>query len=239
MKNIIIALFSLLIVSLISLIGIASLTFKKNKKKILIYLISFSAGALLSTSFFNLLPEALEKIQDINTIALLILIGIIISFVIEKVICWRHCHLPIEKNHTHKFAYLNIFGDLLHNFLDGISIMVAYNLSIKTGISTTTAVIFHEIPQEIGDFGILLYSGFSVKKALLYNFLTALSSFAGAGLVLLLSNVITAKYLIPIIIGNFIYIATADLIPELHKETNPKQSLLQLFFFILGAIVVR
>ncbi len=231
---------SLSAISLISLVG-GLIIFLKNKafkKNLQIYLISFSAGTLLSVSFIHLFPEATEKIPNHSLIGILVITGILLSFILEKIICWRHCHLPIDKNHTHKFAYINIFGDLLHNFIDGISIIAAYQTNPLTGLSTTLAVASHEIPQEIADFGILLYSGFSYKKALLYNFLTSLSAFAGAGVGLVFSSLLHVEYLLPIVIGNFIYIATADLIPELHKEQSFKTSTLQLFFFLTGAIII-
>ncbi len=231
---------SLSAISLISLVGglIIFLKSKVFKKKLQIYLISFSAGTLLAVSFTNLLPETIEKVPNYSFVGLLVITGILLSFIIEKIIYWRHCHLLIDKGHKHKFAYLNIFGDLLHNFIDGISIIAAYQANPLTGLSTTLAVASHEIPQEIADFGILLYSGFSYKKALIYNFLTSLSAFAGAGVGLMFSSFLPIEYLLPIVIGNFIYIATADLIPELHKEQSFKTSILQLLFFFAGAIII-
>ncbi len=230
------ALLSIGLVSAISLVGIITLIIKNKtiQKNLQIYLISFAAGAMLSTVFLHMIPESIEKINDLKTIGFLILLGIILSFILEKIICWRHCHLPITKTHKHHFAYLNIFGDFFHNFLDGIGIMAAFKLNFTLGLSTSLSVILHEIPQEIGDFGVLVYSGFSYKKALIYNLLTALSAFLGAFYVLTFPNLIPIHFFIPIIAGNFIYLSTADLIPELHKETELKKSLLQLLFFLLG-----
>ncbi|MDO9028402.1 MAG: ZIP family metal transporter, partial [Candidatus Roizmanbacteria bacterium] len=159
---------------------------------------------------------------------------------VEKIICWRHCHLPIGKNHIHRFAYMNIFGDVIHNFIDGLIIGASYLIGFSVGLATTLAVFFHEIPQEIGDFGILLHAGFTKKKALLYNFLTALTAFLGVFTALILSSKIEGAHLTlsAFAAGNFIYIAGSDLIPELHKETELKKGLIQIFTFILGIAIM-
>jgi zinc and cadmium transporter len=202
--------------------------------------VSFSAGALLGDVFIHLLPETIETGFTLAS-SLYILLGILFSFVIEKIIHWRHCHHSPTHNHPHPFALMNLVGDVFHNFLDGIIIGVSYLASIPVGIATTLAVVFHEIPQEIGDFGVLLHGGFKKSKALFLNFLTALTAILGAVIALLLSSSIQnlTTYLIPFTIGNFIYIASSDLIPELHKcEFNTKQSFLQLATIILGILVM-
>ena len=235
-------LISVFIVSLISFMGILTLTFKIDKiNKILLYLVSFSAGALLGDAFIHLLPEITGKTsQNLNT-SLFILIGIIIFFILEKFIHWQHCHGNLtEKNHIHPFAYTNLVGDGLHNFIDGLIIAASYIISIPAGIATTIAVILHEIPQEIGDFSILLHGGFSKTKALFLNFLTALAAVAGAIAVILIGKTLEnlELFLIPLTIGGFIYIANSDLIPELHKETNIKRSIIQLIAFISGILIM-
>ena len=235
------SLISIFFISLVSLTGITILILKDKKlqKNLQIYLISFAAGAMLSTVFFKMFPESLETLKSTVLVGKLIILGIILSFILEKIICWRHCHLPITKNHKHRFAYINIIGDLFHNFLDGIAIASAYSVNSQLGIITTLAVISHEIPQEIGDFGVLIYSGFSYKKAAIYNFLTALSAFLGGLIVIFFQkSVFNFKVFIPVIMGNFLYLATTDLIPELHKETRIKKSLLQLLFLLLGVFVI-
>lgn len=231
---------SILIVSLISLVGVFTLGIKTDRlKKFLIYLISFSAGALLGDAFLHLLPELVEEGFSIS-ISFSILAGIIIFFSLEKIVHWQHCHMPITKTHIHPFAYMNLVGDSLHNFLDGIIVASAYIISIPAGIATTIAVILHEIPQEIGDFGVLIHGGFTRTKALLLNFLTALFSLLGVILVFVLKGAISniEKILVAIAIGGFIYIAGSDLIPEMHKETCTKNSLLQIFFLILGILIM-
>src|SRR3989344_5572339 len=159
-------LISVLIVSLISLVGVLTLSLKASTiKKWLIYLVSFSAGALLGDVFIHLLPEIAEEPGFGLDISLYILSGILFSFIVEKVINWRHCHHPTTKEHPHPFVLMNLFGDFLHNFVDGLIIGASYLASIPVGIATTIAVVLHEIPQEIGDFGILLHGGFSKNKA--------------------------------------------------------------------------
>ncbi len=229
---------SVLIVSLISLVGVLTLSLKASTlKKCLIYFVSFSAGALLGDVFIHLLPEAVEESGFRLSISVYILSGILFSFIVEKIINWRHCHHPTTKEHPHPFAIMNLVGDFLHNFIDGLIIGASYLASIPVGIATTIAVVLHEIPQEIGDFGILLHGGFSKGKALFFNFVTALSAVAGAIISLILAASVenSLLFLIPFAAGNFIYIAGADLIPELHKyEFTTKGSFLQLLAIILG-----
>lgn len=231
------SLISVLIVSLVSLIGILTLSIKTNRlKKILIYIISFSAGALFGDAFIHLIPEAVEETGFGLKTSLYILSGIIFSFIVEKFIHWRHCHLPHSKEHVHPFAVMNLLGDSIHNLIDGIIIGASYIVSIPTGIATTIAVILHEIPQEIGDFGVLLQGGFSKAKALTFNFLTAATAVLGAIISLVLSSRIDGltAFLIPFAAGTFIYIAGSDLIPELHKEVKFQKSLIQLITFLVG-----
>ncbi len=229
------SLLSVTIVSLISLVGAITLFLKdKLLDRILIYMVSFSAGALLGGAFIHLIPESFER--GIKEIPFYILVGILTFFVTEKIIHWRHCHKKASDNHPHPFSYMILFGDGVHNFIDGLVIGASYLISVPLGISTTLAVMLHEIPQEIGDFGSLIYAGFSKGKALWFNFLSALTAIIGAGLILLIGNSFlqVTNLLIPFTAGGFIYIAVADLIPELHKSSKIKSTILQLVFLILG-----
>jgi zinc and cadmium transporter len=230
---------SVFIISLISLIGILTLGIKENKlKKILTYMIAFSAGTLLGDAFIHLIPEIVEDKGFTLLISSYILIGMGFSFTIEKIIHWRHCHHPTNENHPHPLTTMNLIGDGVHNFLDGIIIAASYIISIPVGIATTIAVALHEIPQEISEYGVLIYGGYTKKKALLANFLIALIAFAGAILTLTLSTNNLIIFLIPFAAGNFIYIATADLIPELHKTPQIKESIIQLILFTLGILIM-
>ncbi|MBN2058194.1 MAG: ZIP family metal transporter [Candidatus Saganbacteria bacterium] len=228
---------SVLIVSLISFVGVLGLALRKNLlQNILHLLVSLSAGALMGGVFFHLIPEASEKIGFSVNLAVYILSGILLFFMLEKLICWRHCHIVTSEEHPHPFAFMNLIGDALHNFIDGMIIAGTYLVSIPLGISTTLAVIFHEIPQEIGDFGVLVHGGFGRLKALMLNFASALTAVLGALVILALNIEVETigQVLVPLTAGGFLYIATSDLIPELRKDIKPLNSLLQLIFIIIG-----
>ena len=232
---------SVLIVSLISLVGILTFSLKKETlRSVLLYLVSFSAGGLFGDAFIHLIPEAVEEgVFELNT-SLYILYGIIFSFIVEKFLQWRHCHIPTSEEHPHSFAYMNLFGDAVHNFIDGLIIAGSYIVSSSLGVTTTLAVVFHEIPQEIGDFGVLIYGGFKKSRALLFNFLSALTAIFGAftSLSLSLYTKDFIYFLVPFAAGQFIYIAGSDLIPELQKEYEPYKSTLQLATFTLGTLIL-
>jgi zinc and cadmium transporter len=231
-------LLSVAFVSLLSLVGILTLSVKQTLlKKWLFLMVAFSAGAMLGDSFLHLLPEAVEEKGFGLTVSLGILAGIIVMFIVEKVIHWHHCHGTHEVKHEHEaFATMSLVGDSVHNIIDGMIIAGSYLVSIPIGIATTIAVILHELPQEISDFGILLHGGYSKKKALLMNFVVSLFAVAGALLVLFLSDksATLTEWIVPFAAGGFIYIAAADLIPELHKEVRIKKTLTQLAMFLLG-----
>ncbi len=231
--NWLLALASVVGVSLLSFIGLASLGFdKKTFAKAIPFIVSFAAGALLGDVFFHMLPEAAENGFGIN-LTLGILGGIIFSFILEKVIHWHHCH-QTGHNHIHPVGYINLAGEGIHNFIDGMIIGASYLISVDVGIATTVAVILHEIPREFGGFAILVHAGFTRTKALLYNFLSGIAALLGLALAWVGSNVGIADFLIPFAAGNFIYIALADLVPELNKEQRAYQSTLQLFLLIAG-----
>lgn len=231
---------SVILVSLISLVGILTLSIKqKLLNKILILLVSFSAGALIAGAVVHLLPEAFKEYGINLNISLYFLLGILVFFILEKLLCWRHSHTH-PKKHYKRIAYMNLVGDFFHNFIDGMIIAGSYLANIQLGIATTIAVLLHEIPQEIGDFGVLLYSGLKKYKALFYNFLSALAAIIGAVIILLIGKSVPnlTMFLLPFTAGGFIYIAGSDLIPELQKVTNLKNSLKQLLFLILGMLVM-
>lgn len=232
-----IILLTVFIVSLISLIGIFSLLLKENvMDKILFILVSFSAGSLLGAAFLDLLPEAVDGGNP--GILNYVLLGIILFFMMEKFLYWYHCHRG--KCEVHIFTYLNLIGDGIHNFTDGVIIATSFLVSIPLGTVTSLAIILHEIPQEIGDFGILVYGGFSKTRALFYNFISALTAFLGA--LVAYFFIPKAENFAPFIIafaaGGFIYIACSDLIPELHKEKNTRRSFLQFALLLIGIAII-
>lgn len=228
---------SVFIISITSFIGILGLSFDRERlKNILIFLVSFAIGGLFGDAFIHLLPEAFEKLGTNLITSLYILLGILIFFVLEKFIRWRHCHIPTSEDHPHPLVTMNLIGDTVHNFIDGLLIGASYIVSIPIGITTSLAVILHEIPQEIGDFGVLLHGGISIRKAMTYNFLSALSAVLGAVISLIIGSYIEGYTLalLPITAGGFLYIAGSDLIPELHHEVRASRSLWQLISIIMG-----
>ena len=235
----ILTIISVVAISAISLFGILFLWVADKKlKKAFMYLVSFAAGGLLGDVFLHLMPEIIDIGFGTGT-ALILIAGILVSFGVERFLQWRHCHIPTSGEHPHSFAYMNLFGDSVHNLIDGLIIAGSYLASIPLGIATTIAVVFHEIPQEMGDFSVLIYGGFTKKKALMFNFLTALTAVVGAVIALALGSYLDGfvPLLIPFAAGNFIYIAGSDLIPELRKDSPElKKSALQLFSLILGVV---
>ena len=228
---------SVLLVSLMSLMGVALLSLHETLlRKFLLPLVAFATGALFANVFLHLLPEAVEAAADPIVPFALVLAGIVLSLVIEKFIHWHHCHTLDCPDHTHPIGTLMIIGDGMHNMLDGILIASAYLASTELGIATTIAVILHEIPQEIGDFAVLIHSGFSRSRALFYNFLSALTAFLGAiGVLFLAGSMLHIELiLIPLAAGNFLYIAGSDLLPELHKEVKLSAAFRQLLFLLAG-----
>ncbi len=227
---------SVILVSLVSLIGIFTLTLKEKRfRELLHYFVAFSVGALFGDAFIHLIPEAYETYEPITT-SLGIIAGILIFFLVEKVIHWRHCH---EEKHVHAFAYVNLIGDALHNFIDGIVIATSFIVSVPAGIATTVAVVVHEIPQEIGDFAILLKAGMTKFQALKFNFLSALAAIVGAVLTLAFATDYLTQYLVPLAIGSFIYLAGSDLVPQLHEEsTDLKHTLLHIACMALGVAIM-
>lgn len=245
-------LISVFIVSLVSFVGVLALGLSPRRlQSIMFALVSFAAGAMLGAAFLDLLPEAIEHSPD--GVFSSVLAGIVLFFVLETFLYWYHCHGGKCERHSHiagdkkqhhrvklPYTYLNLIGDGVHNFMDGVIIAVSYLVSIPLGLVTTLAVVFHEIPQEIGDFGVLVHGGFTRGEALLYNFLSALTAVLGAVLAYFFSTTVQnlTYILIPFAAGGFIYIATVDLLPELHQTQNLKKASLQLFFFLIGIGVI-
>ncbi|MBS3096532.1 ZIP family metal transporter [Candidatus Woesearchaeota archaeon] len=232
-------LIAVLIVSLVSILGILIFFRKKTLNRILFFLVSFAAGTLLGAAFLDLLPEALEGGFK-ESVPVFILLGMLSFFILEKFLYWHHHHAGHEHEEVHGFTYLNIVGDAIHNFLDGAVIAISFMNNTALGIITTIAIIAHEIPQEIADFSILIYGGFSKAKALVYNFLTALTAVIGALAAYFYSGAIenSTIFLTSFAVGGFVYIASTDLIPEIHKEKDLKKSLVQLVLLALGIFFI-
>ena len=224
-----------LVDGLMGLVGVFSLWVKeKFFKKLLMVLVAFSAGALLSGAFFHLLAESLDSLP-VMTVFAFMLIGFVVFFIVERFLHWHHCHEEKECK-VHPVSYLILIGDGIHNFIDGIIIGASFIVSVHFGIITTLLILAHEIPQELGNFAVLAYSGFGKTKALLYNFLAQLTCVVGgvAGYFLSSQFQVITPFILPFAAGGFIYIAASDLVPELHKEPKLKKLLISFGFFILG-----
>jgi zinc and cadmium transporter len=224
-----------LLISCLSFLGLV-LVFVNQKlvKRFTPLLVSFAIGSLLGDAFIHLIPESFASISPRHLASWLILLGIILFFILEKFLLWHHCHdIDCHQDSRH-IVTLSLVGDTVHNFIDGALIAASFNISYTVGFTTALAVILHEIPQEIGDFGILIHHGVSVKKTVLYNFISSLGSLLGVILIYIL-DIDFSLSLIPITAGGFIYLAIADLMPQLHRHHSKiSSSLLQFLFLIFG-----
>lgn len=231
---------AVILISLASILGIFFIFIKnENKlKKIILYLVSFSAATFLGEVIFHLLPEAVKGFGSFNIkLGLLVLFGFLTFFVIEKIIHWRHCHNVECDELDHKaIGSMNLIGDGFHNLIDGLIIGATFLVDVKLGIATAFSILMHEIPQEIGDFGVLIHSGFSKKKALLSNFLISLTSIFGTVIALIFGSNFEnfLLYITPFTAGGFLYIATVDLFSEIKHEIKIKNFLLQFLVILCG-----
>lgn len=232
-------LLSVAVVSALSLAGAVTLGLSEERlKRTLLFLVSFSAGALLGDVFIHILPEIMAG-DAARSYGFYILGGILLFFALERLLLWHHSHTS-HKEEVHAMTHLTVIGDALHNFLDGVTIAAAFIVSVPVGVATAIAVALHEVPQELGQFAVLVHGGWSQKKALRYNFFSALTAFLGALLVLLFSQSFSEApaALLGLGAASFIYIALSDLIPELHKETDPRRFALQLACMLAGIAIM-
>jgi zinc and cadmium transporter len=194
--------------SLVALVGwLTLLLSEKNFKKIIYPLVSFSAGAMMGGAFLHMLPEAVKELGDGMNVFLLVLIGFSTFFLLEQFIFWHHCH-KAPSEHREPVTYLVLIADAVHNFFDGLAVASAFMINIKLGFVTWLVALSHEIPQELGDFGILIHGGWPKKKALVYNFASALTVIAGGLCAYFLSDIINPVYILPVAAGSIIYIAS-------------------------------
>lgn len=270
MEQVVIGFLMIFLIGSLSLIGLFMITIKeKILDNILFVLVAFGTGTILATALFSLIPEALHHLEELNaegstlnesSLFLIVIIGFIVFFIIERFIYWFHGHAHEKESQfvcysdktgvidekfegrgkVKSFVILNLLGDGLHNFLDGIIIMVGFLGGITTGIIITLAVLFHELPQEVGDFGILLYGGFTKKKALLFNFISAMVALVGGLTALLLSTTIEEfnLFILAFSGGGFLYLACTELMPELIKEKDLKKSVTQTVIFLCGLLLI-
>jgi zinc and cadmium transporter len=233
------------VVSLFSLSGIFMLSLNEERlHSILFFLLAFSAGSIFGAAVFDLLPEAVELV-DGRVVFLYIAFGYLAFYFLERFIYWYHGHghhedMEFEAEETRGFAYLNLLGDGVHNFIDGMVIAASYTVSFQVGLVATIAVIFHELPQELGDYGILVYAGFDRVRALTLNFVVALSVVGGGVFATFFLETVEALsgVLIAFSAGAFLYLAASELVPELQHERDFRRSLIQFVVFILGMALI-
>jgi zinc and cadmium transporter len=219
------------------------------RNHLLPHLVSFATGTLLGAAFLGLLPHAMAAVhtQDTHVIPMAVLLGLLGFFLLEKLVLWRHCHedhcevhAPDGNTRKSTTGTLILIGDGLHNFLDGILIAGAFLTDIHLGVVTSMAVAAHEIPQEVGDFAVLLHSGFSRGRAFFYNVLSSLTTVIGGILAYValqdLEHVL--PYVLAVAASSFIYIAVADLIPTLHQRVAGKESFQQIILIGIGIMLI-
>jgi zinc and cadmium transporter len=250
-SSLIYALVAVSLISLISLVGVVAISLREaTLDRVLFVLLSFSAGTILGTAYLDLLPEAVEVSgpHNLATTALYITIGFAGFFFLERFVYWFHGHVHGYRQRTgvderigmREFVYLNVLGDGVHNLIDGMIIAASFLSGVPVGLAATVAVVFHELPQEIGDFGVLVYGGFTPVRALLFNFASALTAVVGV----LLANYFALHIqnflgiLLAAAAGGFIYIAAAELIPEMQKERDVRRSIGQFALFLLGIALI-
>lgn len=238
MSILLIIILSSVAMSLIALVGLFTLVLKERVlRKIILPLVAFSAGALLGGAFLHMIPEAIGMTKNITGIFIWVLIGFSLFFLLEQFIHWHHCHL-VPSEHKKPVTYLILIADGIHNFIGGLAIAGAFLVDIKVGIITWIVAAAHEIPQELGDFGILIHGGWKKKKALFFNFLSALTVVLGGLVAYFLSTKINIVFLLPFAAGNFIYIACSDLIPEVKHGCNIKSNMIHFVSFIIGILLI-
>ena len=231
------ALGSAAVVSLISLVGIVTMMVGVRRlDKVIPLLISLAVGGLFGDALVHLLPESFEKSTSTALTSFYVILGILLFFALERFLHWHHEHRAHSLNPVHPVAYVNLVSDGVHNLLDGLIIGASYLVSVPIGLATTLAVALHEVPQEQGDFGILVHAGFTPRRALLMNFLSAILAFVGVVVSLAIGPNVTdyTLFMLPLTAGGFIYIAGSDLIPELHRERELSGSLAQFAVMVLA-----
>lgn len=221
----------------VALIGGLTLLITKEKLDLLIkYLVAFSAGTMFSGSLFHLVSESEEKI-GLNLTLYILVAGFLLFFVLERYLWYHHCHEGGCE--VHPVSYLILIGDAVHNFLDGMIIAASFMTDVTLGLITTGVVLVHEVPQELGDFGVLVDSGIRPKRALFYNFLAQLTAvIGGISSYLAFSLIDFSNYLVPLAAGGFLYISASDLIPQIHKHSEKGRAIQYFLVFVVGIAIM-
>ncbi len=225
---------SSVLMSLISLVGAITLVFSETMlKRLLLPLVAMSAGSLIGGAFFHMIPAALEHVFPQDAIWFSLFIGFVVFFVLEQFLHWHHCH-QAEADCRQPFTYLILLGDGLHNFIGGLAIASTFLVDIRLGIATWLAAAAHEIPQELGNFGVLVHGGWSKGRALMFNLLASATFLLGGLITVALAQSMDVTFLIAFAAGNFLYIGASDLVPEVNKHYGWKENLYNLIAFVTG-----
>lgn len=225
--------------SVAAMAGGVFLLWRENwARRVSLFLVSFAAGSLLGAVFFEILPEILDGGGNIMLLMVAIVGGFLLFFLTEKFLRMYHCHDQTVCD-SHVFTKTVLAGDTFHNFFDGVAIAAAFLVNVPAGIATTAAIFLHEIPQEMGDFGVMLHAGYSKGRVFFYNFISALANLTGATLGYFFLPFFAGAnlYFLALTAGSFLYIAAADLIPEVHRRSSPKGFGHALMIF-LGVVLV-
>jgi zinc and cadmium transporter len=229
--------------SLFAWIGLITLALQERiLNKIIPYLVALAAGSLTGGSFFHLIPEALEAGGSHLSLFVWVTFGFAVLFLMEILLNWHHCHefcaYPDIRKPKKPITYLILLADGLHNFIGGLAIASSFMVSTPAGLITWIIAAAHEIPQELGDFGILIYSGWEKRKALFFNFLSALTIVPAGVITFFSARLFDTTFLLSFAAGNFIYIAASDLIPEMKHQESLGKGLSHFFSFLLGAALI-
>jgi zinc and cadmium transporter len=223
-----------LLMSAIALVGSVTLLLKKaTLQRILLPLVAFAAGSLIGGAFLHMIPASLEEDQAGIAVYLWILAGFTVFFALEQFLHWHHCHRATASC-KEPLTYLILIGDGLHNFIGGLAVAGTFLIDIRLGITTWLAAAAHEIPQELGDFGVLLHGGWNRRQALLFNLLSALTFLVGSLVAYVVSFQIDVAFLVPFAAGNFLYIGASDLVPEVSKHQDTAAIIVHFTCFVLG-----
>jgi zinc and cadmium transporter len=222
------------LMSAIAMVGSVTLVLKPiTLQRLLLPLVAFAAGSLIGGAFFHMIPAGLDAIGDSLATGVVVVVGFTVFFILEQWLHWHHCHRA-QSNCKQPLTYLILIGDGLHNFLGGLAIAGTFLIDIRLGITSWLAAAAHEVPQELGDFGVLIHGGWSKSRALLFNVLSGLTFLLGGLTAYALSSQVDVSWLIPFAAGNFLYIGASDLIPEVNKHRDGTVNTVHLLAFVVG-----